>query len=98
MNTSPPLFELGRVVATPGALRLLAEVGRHPFELLARHVTGDPGDDEEDRQINHVAGQTGGRIVSSYRVGRVPEEAGWKVVIITEAGRNATTLLLPEEA
>lgn len=98
MNTSPPLFELGRVVATPGALRLLAEVGRHPFELLARHVTGDPGDiDEEDRQTNRAAMQTGGRIVSSYRVGRAPEEADWKVWIVTEAGRHATTLLLPEE-
>jgi 2,3-bisphosphoglycerate-independent phosphoglycerate mutase len=98
MNTSPPLFELGRVVATPGALRLLAEVGRHPFELLARHVTGDPGDmDEEDKRANRAALQHGGRIVSSYRVGRTSQEADWKVWIITEADRHATTLLLPEE-
>lgn len=98
MSTSPPLFELGRIVATPGALRLLAEVGRHPYELLTRHVTGDPGDmDEEDKQANRAALQLGARIVSSYRVGRTPQEAEWKVWIITESGRQATTLLLPEE-
>lgn len=98
MSTSPPLFDLGRVVATPGALRVLAEVGRHPFEFLVRHVTGDPGDiDEEDMQANRAALLHGGRIVSSYRVGRNPQEADWKVWIITEAGRHVTTLLLPEE-
>lgn len=98
MSTQPSLFELGRVVATSGALRLLAEVGRHPFEFLARHVTGDPGDmNEEDKQANRAALLQGGRIVSSYKVGRTPSEATWKVWIITEAGRHVTTLLLPEE-
>lgn len=98
MTSAAPLFELGRVVATPGALRLLAEVGRHPFELLARHVTGDPGDiDGEDKQANEAAIRYGGRIVSSYMVGRTAQETGWKVWIITEAGRHVTTLLLPEE-
>lgn len=98
MNTSPPQFELGRVVATPGALRLLAEVGRHPFELLSRHVTGDAGTlDEADKQANRAALLHGGRILSSYRVGRTPQEADWKVWIITEAGRHVTTILLPEE-
>ena len=28
---------LGRVVATPGALKLLLEAGGHPFDYLARH-------------------------------------------------------------
>ena len=99
MSTQPLLFEVGRVVATSGALRLLAEVGRHPFELLASHVTGDPGDmNEEDKQANRAALLHGGRIVSSYQVGRSPQEAAWKVWIITEAGRHVTTLLLKEEA
>ena len=34
---------LGRVVATPGALKLLTEAGRHPLDLLAHHATGDWG-------------------------------------------------------
>jgi hypothetical protein len=31
---------LGRVVATPGALKLLMEADRQPFDYLARHATG----------------------------------------------------------
>ena len=31
---------LGRVVATPGALKLLSEMGEDPFEYLARHAAG----------------------------------------------------------
>jgi hypothetical protein len=32
-----PLFSLGRIVATPGALALLAVAGTDPVELLSRH-------------------------------------------------------------
>jgi hypothetical protein len=35
---------LGRVVATPGALKLLLEAGGHPFDYLARHAAGDWGE------------------------------------------------------
>ena len=45
-----PLFDLGHLVATPGALLALrsAQLGVWPF--LARHVTGDWGDlDSEDK-------------------------------------------------
>ena len=101
MSSKPQLFSLGQVVATPGVLRMLAEVGRHPIEFLVSHVTGDFGDlCEEDKQANTAAIAHGGRVLSSYRVG--PENS-WKVWIISE-GRNAdgsqyyaTTLLLPEE-
>jgi hypothetical protein len=37
--TAPLPF--GRVVATPGALKLLSEASAHPFEYLARHAIGD---------------------------------------------------------
>jgi hypothetical protein len=49
-----PLLALGQVVATPGALRLLEKYGVNPFDLLARHASGnDWGDiDPEDRQAN----------------------------------------------
>jgi hypothetical protein len=39
---------LGRVLATPGAIKLLLEAGEHPFDYLARHATGDWGDLCED--------------------------------------------------
>jgi hypothetical protein len=32
---------LGKVVATPGALKLLSEIGEDPFGYITRHATGD---------------------------------------------------------
>ena len=83
---------LGRVFATPGALELLAEAREHPFELLARHATGDWGElCAFDRRQNQIALREGYRVLSSYPVGR---ERVW---VITEADRSITTILLPEE-
>ena len=83
---------LGRVVATPGALKLLGKVREHPFEYLARHATGDWGElCAFDRRQNERALRDGERVFSSYDV-----PAG-RVWIITEADRSITTILLPEE-
>ena len=83
---------LGRVVATPGALKLLSEMGEDPFDYLARHARGDWGDlCAFDRRQNEIALRGGYRVLSSYPVGR---ECVW---IITEANRSVTTILLPEE-
>ena len=49
-------FSLGRIVATPGALHALHDAGQSAGEFLARHVTGDWGDlDDEDRSLNNAA-------------------------------------------
>ncbi len=87
-------FPLGRIVATPGALRSLEEAGQTSAEFLDRHVEGDWGDalDNEDKQENEFSVQHGFRILSAYTT-----SAGEKVWVITEADRSATTLLLPEE-
>jgi hypothetical protein len=83
---------LGRVVATPDALKLLSEAGENPFTYLARHATGDWGElCAFDRCQNQIALRDGYRVLSSYSVGR---ESVW---IITEADRSVTTILLPEE-
>jgi hypothetical protein len=83
---------LGRVVATPGALKLLMERKRHPFDLLARHATGDWGElCAFDRRQNQIALREGYRVLSSYPIGT---ERVW---VITEADRSVTTILLPEE-
>ncbi len=83
---------LGRVVATPWALKLLSEAGGHPFDLLARHATGDWGElCAFDRRQNEIALRDGYRVLSSYSVGRQ------RVWVITEADRSVTTILLPEE-
>lgn len=83
-------FQLGRLLATPGALR---EVGPDAIALaLARHLRGDWGDlGVEDRRANEHALAGAGRILSAYH------ENGIKFYIITEWDRSATTVLLPEE-
>jgi hypothetical protein len=86
-------FNLGRVVATPGALRALERAEQHPAEFLDRHVNGDWGDvPEEDKQENELSVEHGFRIFSAYTT-----SAGEKIWIITEADRSATTILLPSE-
>jgi hypothetical protein len=92
-TTKQPLFELGQVVATPGALAVLQKAGQGPAEFLSRHVIGDWGDlSEEDRNENQFSLERGFRLLSSYRT-----TAGVKVWIVTEGDRTVTTLLLPEE-
>ena len=92
-SSPEPLFSLGQVVATPGALEILKIAKQDPLILLSRHVTGDWGDlDEEDQQENELSVEEGLRILSAYAI-----PTGVKVWIITEADRSSTTILLPSE-
>ena len=66
--TKQPLFDLGQLVATPGALTALQKAGQNAMEFLSRHVTGDWGDiPEEDRKENQYSLEHGFRLLSSYR-------------------------------
>ena len=86
------LFELGQVVATPGALQFCEANKINPLLLLGRHVAGDWGDlDSADVAANVHAVQHDLRILSAYKF------AVGKVWVITEADRSSTCLLLPEE-
>ena len=86
-------FPLGRVGATPGALRVLEQAGQLPAAFLDRHVNGDWGDvPEEDKQENEFSVEHGFRILSAYTT-----SAGDKIWVITEADRSYTTILLPSE-
>jgi hypothetical protein len=88
-----PLFDLGQLVATPGALAALEKSGETPMEFLSRHVRGDWGElPEEDKTENQYSLEKGFRLLSSYRT-----TANDKIWVITEANRSHTTLLLPEE-
>ena len=88
-----PLFYLGQLVATPGAIDLMDASNVPVTDLIQRHMIGDWGDlDDEDKRMNdHAVAQGGLRIFSAYKVGAS------KVWIITEADRSATTILLPDE-
>jgi hypothetical protein len=93
VNRLPARFPLGRVVATPGALRVLEEANQNAFEFLAKHQAGDWGElCEEDIRENEFSVLNGFRILSAYRT-----RNDVKIWVITEADRSATTLLLPEE-
>jgi len=87
-------FELGRVVATPGALRALEENAVDVWGLLQRHVNGDSGCvPEEDKLENIRCIDKGGRVMSSYPLND-RSDVLW---IITESDRSSTCLLLPDE-
>ena len=97
---SAPLFPLGQVVATPGAL----DAARYPgqfLELLARHVRGDWGCvDPDDAETNRLAVVEGDRILSAYPIDPEKPCKGFGencLWIITEADRSVTTILLPGE-
>lgn len=92
LRPDKPLFPIGKVVATPGAVELLKQHELSPFDFIVRHWQGDWGDlGPEDVKANQYALRHRTRILSSYRI----EDA--KLWIITEADRSATTLLLPSE-
>ena len=90
---SKPLFRLGQIVATPGAMRAMSAAGTNGLEFLARHVRGDWGElSQEDKRENDFSVREGFRILSAYKL-----KTGVKIWIITEADRSATTFLLPDE-
>ncbi len=83
MTATPPLFELGQIVATPGAIERMEALGLSPAELLARHVRGDWGNvPPEDARENDLSVREGFRILSSYGAG---DDRLW---VITEADRS----------
>lgn len=90
---SEPLFDLGRILATPGALELLERPGVPAVnDLLQRHAALDGGDlSADDQKANQYALTHGERIFSAYQIG---DE---RVFVITEADRSLTTLLLSHE-
>jgi len=91
--SASPLFPLGRLMATPGALAALTTSGESPARFLDRHAKGDWGEVcPEDGRLNDEAVGDGGRILSAYRTAK-----GVRIWIITEADRSATTVLLPDE-
>jgi hypothetical protein len=96
--SAAPLFPLGKLLATPGALQALAESGESPAQFLDRHAKGDWGEvNANDGRLNDKAVRDGGEILSNFRTAK--SERIW---IITAAAdnsgyRSATTILLPNE-
>ncbi len=98
IDTPRPRFDLGQIVATPGAVEALDSANQSPSEYLQRHAAGDWGVvPAEDARANDAALVDGSRLLSAYQL---PD--GARIWVITEAAdeagqRSATTILLPEE-
>jgi hypothetical protein len=87
------VFDLGQIVATPGALEALQRASQAPANFLRRHVSGDWGDvNGHDSKANWIAVREGDRILSSYKT-----RLGDTIWLITESDRSVTTFLLPDE-
>ncbi|WP_227876455.1 hypothetical protein [Photobacterium frigidiphilum] len=88
----PKPFSLGNVFITPNALDVFNKIQEEALSFLARHAACDWGHVcVDDAALNNSATVDGSRILSSYRY------QNKEVLIITEADRTYTTLLLPSE-
>ena len=88
-----PKFNLGKIVAKPGAVEAFEESGQSPADFLDRHVRGDWGDVcDEDNLLNDQALIDGSRLLSAYRTLK-----NVRLWLITEADRSSTCCLLPSE-
>ena len=84
-------FDIGQTMITLNALANLTQ--EDILGALYRHIEGDWGDlCSEDWHANETALVEQLRLLSAYR-----SQSGTAFWVITEADRNTTTVLLPEE-
>jgi len=89
-----PLFAHGMLAFTCGAREALLRNGNNFWEFFDRHIRGDWGEDvnEDDRRVNDLALQHGGRILSAYRL-----RDGEVLWLHTDTTRYSTLILLANE-
>ena len=91
MTIHRPKFDIGELIILPGAKSIL-----HTYDILdslVRHVKGNWGDSSaEQRQENDFAINRELRIVAFHH-----DRNNVKFMVITEADRSKTTVLLPGE-
>lgn len=93
MQIPRPRFELGAVAMSPELAARLGALQLEPAQFLARHATCDWGDvSTEDAAANTTGMFAFNRLASAYAL---PD--GSKVLVITEADRSITTLMLSTE-
>ncbi len=79
-----PTFQLGHIVATPGALHAICQADQSPAFFLDHHAAG-----MEDLQRNLIDGK---RLLSEYRTSLDAD-----IVLITTEDRSCTMIMLREE-
>lgn len=86
-------FKAGRATVTPAAAAALEVARVHDILLLARHLHGDWGDlGGRDCLQNELAVLLDLRIQSRYAL-----PSGSVILVLTEADRSATTILLQDD-
>ncbi|MBT2375316.1 hypothetical protein [Pseudomonas fluorescens] len=92
-QSSNPKFSLGALIFSATVDRLVRKGKLDPMPLLHRHLCGDWGEMcDQDKALNDDALKSHYRLFSAYEV-----PPHYRVWIITEADRSATTVLLPED-
>ena len=92
INNGDVRFKTGRATVTPAAAAALELAKVHDILLLARHIHGDWGDlGERDHLQNELAVLLDLRIHSRYVL-----PTGPVILVVTEADRSATTILLAD--
>src|SRR5262245_10037599 len=86
------LFPIGTVEVTPRAAAALAAVSEGVALYLARHQSGDWGEDADDRAFSDFALREGHQITSNYTL---PD--GANLFIMTAVDRASTCVLLADE-
>ena len=75
-ETTPPLFEVGRLIATAGVAEILSQMCESQYALLpalSRHVNGDWGNvSPQDKETNDAA-VTNGSTSARSRFGFTPK-------------------------
>jgi hypothetical protein len=88
-------FSMGRIVWTRGVNDLIAvdaSFAKFVLESIRRHANCDWGElSAEDKRENDYSLDKDLRLLSAYT------ENEYKIWIITEANRSATTILFPQE-
>ncbi len=96
MNDKKARFELGCMVFTRRVSDWISgdkSLTKFTMECLRRHVVGDWGDlSEEDKRENEYSLGKYLRLLSAYKY-----SDGTKIWIVTEADRQSTTVLFPDE-
>ena len=90
-NDLGPAFRLGQVTLTPAAKKLIRSAD--VFDALLLHMRGNRGGvTKDDDQFQLPFALDGCRLLGAYRA-----TGGQKFLIVTEADRSRTTVMLPEE-
>lgn len=105
--TNSARFQLGQVVATPGALDLLQQTGFSAAALLNLHVHGNWGDcGPKDAAENELAVVRQRQLISVYRLvddaklaatPRLKRTDMPTIWIVTSSDRSSTLILRPQD-